>query len=145
MALLKQLRQVVGELLRYAAVSLLGTAFSLPLYRLLRNETSLGVFWASPISNAVAQAIDFLPHKLFSFKERRLESKVLSLEFAFYTLVVSTMMVVEPILLNIIEHRKELSPVQAWLVIHPFTGTARFILYRMIFKWFHTPPAPISS
>lgn len=137
-------RSVVVEFVIFVLVSLFGTVFSLPLYHLLRQQ-GLSLFLASPISNLVAQAIDFFPHKLLSFKEQRLETRVLSLEVLLYTTVALGMLVAEPVLLYLFEQKVGLSPLKAWFAVHPFTGTVRFLLYRAIFKKFHQYTTPSSS
>lgn len=144
-SLKSRLRQSVEvqQAVIFIVVSLVGTVFSLPLYLLLRSE-GYTQFFASPVSNLFAQAIDFFPHKLLSFKARRLDGKVLGYESILYGLVAVCIGIVEPFLLYWAEYYFPLNHLGAWLAIHPFTGTTRYLLYRKIFRKFngHLTPSP---
>lgn len=130
-------RAIAWPFARFVLVSLFGTMFSLPLYLFLVNNTHLGVFGASIVSNLLAQAIDFFPHKLLTFKERRLEGKVISLEAVMYSLVALFLLAAEPFMLYLAEYHLKLDHLWAWITVHPFTGLARFTLYRWVFKKFN--------
>ncbi|MEK7147939.1 MAG: GtrA family protein [Patescibacteria group bacterium] len=123
--------------LRFVLISLAGSVVSVPLYAYFRTDTTLGIFASSRISNLVAQAIDFFPHKLFSFKEQRLEKKVVWTEGILYTVVAAFLLYVEPWMLYSAERWLDLNHLQAWFAVHPITGLTRFILYRLIFKKFN--------
>lgn len=127
---------------RFILVSAIGTFFSFPLYLFLRHE-GLSKYVASPISNLVAQAIDFFPHKLLTFREKSLDGKVVTLEALIYGAVASALVAIEPALLDFAEGAGLNAPL-AWCAVHPFTGLARLLLYELIFQRFHNHKSPNS-
>ncbi len=120
-------------ILKFALTGLAGTCVSFPLYLLLNSKTSWGIAIISRTTNITAQAVDFLPHKMWSFIDG--SSFNTSETFWYFVLAVS-FLEVEARSLQHLVHKRRIHFAHAWVVVHIFTFFARFSLMRAIFFFF---------